>query len=115
MNLRKGCKTTPAIKRSVRFRHDTYQRASEIGATLMLDKYRLSVDRVLCDPSKRSEFDMIVAGVDPYRIRKLALALRKARRLTPRTGSAIGRLGTQDHFANIPVVLSVYLLCDRTG
>ena len=88
MNLRKAGKLSDikSTKRR-RDRHDEYFHAAEIAARHMYDKYKLTTDRVLCDPKHRKEFDKVAHAVTPdvsaYLLRKAALGLRKARRLRP--------------------------------
>ena len=87
LNLRKaGGLDAKATKRKTT-RHDNYGHAAEIAARWMFDKHQLTVDRVLCDPEQRKEFDRIAQaaapGVEAYRLRKAALSLRKTRKLRP--------------------------------
>lgn len=88
MTLRKAGELSdlPSTKRK-NLRHDDYQHASEVAARFLEDKHKDNVDHVLCDPVKRAEFDRIAKSLAPdveaYRLRKAALALRKARRLSP--------------------------------
>src|SRR5262245_40832191 len=89
-NLRKGGqrgigKVTTAKRRA---NHDAYVHAAEIAARSMEDKGSgRNIDRILCDPATRHEFDSIAQGISPdvstYLLRKAALSLRKARRLKP--------------------------------
>lgn len=87
LNLRKAKKLSVKVTRRSRHNHDKYRHAAEIAARLMEDKHGLNTDRVLCDPTKRTEFDheatRVAPGVEPYLLRKAALGLRKARRLKP--------------------------------
>src|SRR5690606_9753870 len=64
-----------------------YRHAAEIAAGFMEDKHALTLDRVLCDPVKRVEFDQIATKIAPgtsvFELRRSALNLRKSRRLRP--------------------------------
>ncbi len=84
MNLRKRGKVTT---RRNEVKYEDFLHAGEIAARLIYDKHQVSVDRALCNPELRREFDTIAAsvspGVSPYVLRKAALRLRKARRLRP--------------------------------
>src|SRR6516164_809518 len=42
--------------------HSDYIHAAEIAARHMEDKYQKTIDRVLCDPQTRKEFDQIAQG-----------------------------------------------------
>jgi hypothetical protein len=88
-NLRKqrpGMGNVTTVKQK-RLKHDAYLHAAEIAARHMEDKHALTIDRVLCDPAMRAEFDGIAQGIVPgvstYRLRKAALFLRKNRKLKP--------------------------------
>lgn len=88
MTLRKAgdLSDVSATKRRTQ-RHDDYLHAAEVAARYLEDKHRTNTDHVLCDPAMRAEFDKlarsIAPDVEPYRLRKAALALRKSRRLQP--------------------------------
>lgn len=66
---------------------DDYRFAAEIAARYMERKSGLSLDRILCNPTLRLEFDgvaeRIAPGYTPLRYRWAALNLRKARLLEP--------------------------------
>lgn len=87
LNLRKAGQLPDAATKQVTLHHEDYAHAAEIAARQLYDKYQLSIDRILCDPKLRLEFDRIAHGVTPdvpaYELRKAALALRKARQLRP--------------------------------
>lgn len=129
-NLRKrppGIGKVAVVKR--RQNHDAYLHASEIAARHMEDKHRLSIDRVLCDPETRQEFDAIaqaiVPGVSNYLLRKAALKLRKNRRMRPELIKRVADWGTAvtTHTADqlmaepdlIPRLPGVYIFRDKTG
>lgn len=87
LNMRKQGKLGRIATKRKTYNYDDYIHASEIAARLMYDKYNLSVDRVLCNPSHRKEFDSISHDVAPdisaYLLRRAALKLRKMRKLRP--------------------------------
>jgi len=87
LNLRKAGQLKAEVTKQAPLHHEQYAHAAEIAARQMYDKYQLSIDRVLCDPKLRQEFDRIARSVTPdvsaYELRKAALGLRKARQLRP--------------------------------
>jgi predicted GIY-YIG superfamily endonuclease len=87
LNPRKADTLRVKATRRAPMRHDDYFHAAEIAARFLHDKYGQSIDRILCDPQRRREFDTAARatapGVSAYRLRKAALSLRKARRLRP--------------------------------
>ncbi len=129
LTLRKaGHLDVKATKRAV-LKHDNYRHAAEIAARLMHDRYALSMDRVLCDPKRRREFDSAAQGMAPrvpvYRLRKAALGLRKARQLRPElvvrvadwkkevTTRAASELKANTEL--IPAGPGIYIFRDTTG
>lgn len=129
LNLRKaGQLKTKATKRR-RDSHDDYAHAAEIAARHMEDKYRLNIDRVICDPAKRREFDAQASamspGTNPYLLRKAAFGLRKARQLRPELVNRVADWGktVQTFPADklikdsklIPSAPGVYIFRDQTG
>jgi len=87
ITLRKRGQLGPVATIRTNDKYDDFLHASEITARLMYDKYRISVDRVFCDPKLRKEFDSIATSIAPnvpsYLLRKAALKLRKNRQLRP--------------------------------
>ena len=87
LNLRKRGALGRVVTERTTIRCGEYSHASEIAARLLEDKYRATIDRVLCDPALRGEFDRIASGisvsVSVVRLRKAALCLRKNRKLRP--------------------------------
>ena len=87
LNLRKTGKLSVSVTRRASQRHDDYFHAAEIAARFLYDKYGETIDRLLCDPERRKEFDDVAQaaapGVSAYLLRKAGLSLRKARRLRP--------------------------------
>jgi len=129
LNLRKaGELKVPATRRRV-VRHEEYLHAAEIAARLMYDRYGTTMDRVLCDPELRREFDQQAQAVAPdvsaYRLRKAALGLRKARRLRPELAVRVADWGKQvltlpaAKIAKSPKLVparpGVYIFRDRSG
>ena len=99
LNLRKAGKLKVPISQRRLDALDDYLHAGEIAARHMEDRTGMNVDRVLCDPITRAQFDAIALsacpGVDPYLLRKAALRLRKARRLRPELVVRIADWGRQ--------------------
>ncbi len=87
LNLRKAGQLKADVTKQATRHHEDYAHAAEIAARQMYDRYQLAMDRVLCDPQRRQEFDRIAQSVTPdvsaYELRKAALGLRKARQLRP--------------------------------
>jgi hypothetical protein len=95
----------------------------------MEDRYGLTVDRLFCDPSRRSEFDVVAQGITPgidtYVLRKAALGLRKRRRLQPELIKRVTDWGREVvvHAADelwddpelLPLSPGIYLFLDRSG
>ena len=73
--------------------------ASEIAARHVEDAHETTVDRILCDPELRREFDatasLLAADVDNYMLRKAALKLRKGRQLKPELTKRVADWGTE--------------------
>ena len=87
LNLRKSGKLGAVATKRRRDLNDDYQHAAEIAARFLQDKYKQTIDRLLCNPETRAEFDRVAKAVSPdtelRALRKAALALRKARKLQP--------------------------------
>jgi hypothetical protein len=95
----------------------------------MEDKYQKTIDRVLCDPQTRKEFDQIAQGVTPgidaYRLRKAALKLRKARQLKPELikrvadwGTSVLTFSAEEMIVKaelIPRLPGIYIFSDKSG
>jgi hypothetical protein len=88
LNARKAGRLAnhPATKR-IRLASGTPQHVAEMAARFLEDKHKASMDRVLCSPALRSEFDRVAASMAPdvavCDLRRAALGLRKARKLKP--------------------------------
>jgi len=130
LNLRKSSSLGPVVSRpGKRLYHGAYGHAAEIAARYVEDKYGKSVDRILCDPSLRSEFDSVALEVapdiEPYALRKAALWLRKKRKLRPELVKRVADWGTcvekfsakvlLDNLDLIPRKPGVYLFFDKSG
>jgi hypothetical protein len=110
-------------------KHDDYIHAAEIAARHMEDAHLLTIDRVLCDPEIRREFDSlalsIAPGISTYLLRKAALKLRKARQLQPELMKRVTDWGTTILMfaaeelvtdpACIPRLPGIYIFRDTTG
>jgi hypothetical protein len=128
-NLRKAAGLGPVTQTKSKQHHDDYLHAAEIAARLMEDKHKLTIDRVLCNPATRIEFDEVARSAAPdisaYCLRKAALRLRKGRQLKPeRTkrivdwGLAVATFAAADlcHDPDlIPRQPGVYFFRDRSG
>lgn len=94
-----------------------------------MDRHGISIDQIMADPVRRSEFDRQVQRLSPdtdlYLVRKSAFQLRKARRLRP---ELITRIANWDRkiekfavssmrsdWSQVPARPGVYLFQDETG
>jgi site-specific DNA-methyltransferase (adenine-specific) len=88
LNLRKsgGCEVPTTQRTSFRSEGE-YRFASEVAIRLIERRDQISIDRILCDPGRVAEFDVISSGIAPgfapVQYRWAALNLRKLRRLSP--------------------------------
>jgi hypothetical protein len=129
LNLRKDSGLGPVVTKRQRDDHSDYLHASEIAARQAEDTSEKTIDRVLCDPKLRSEFDatasQLAPGVGKYLLRKAALKLRKGRQLQPELTKRVAdwqvdvrkcaASDLQDDPSQIPAVPGVYLFYDQTG
>ena len=129
LNMRKAGRLQVPATRSARLAHDAYLHAAEIAARFVYDQHRVSIDRVLCDPQLRTEFDHVAQEVAPevsaYRLRRAALALRKMRQLRPELVTRVAEWDRQisalpaERIMDDPVCLpqgpGVYIFRDRSG
>jgi predicted GIY-YIG superfamily endonuclease len=129
LNLRKAGKLGSVATKRTRQDHDDYQHAAEIAARFVQDKYEQSIDRLLCDPVRRAEFDQaareMAPDVEAYRLRKAAFGLRKARQLRPELAVRIADWNKQvltfaaaDIVADgkkVPDAPGIYIFRDATG
>jgi hypothetical protein len=130
LNFRKAAKLggVTTDRRTLR-NQEEYIPAAEIAARLMEDRHSLTLDRILCDPLLRTEFDLVAVSVAPgysnYEYRKAALKLRKARRLRPEQVKRILAGGRQTGLQQassisassqvVPDFPGIYLLSDKNG
>lgn len=97
LNLRKkgGLSGRPHSKRTHFNDEDEYRFAAEIAGRFIERRDNISLDAVICDPQKASEFDdvamRIAPGYSPLQYRWAALNLRKAKRLAPELVARIAR------------------------
>ncbi len=129
LNLRKSSTLGKVTTHAKHIDHSAYVHASQIAARLMEDRMQLTIDRVLCDPELRKQFDAtatsIAPGVSVYQLRKAALGLRKARRLRPELIKRIADWGREIHeysasslledLDQIPRQPGIYIFRDSTG
>jgi predicted GIY-YIG superfamily endonuclease len=129
LNLRKAGQLDAAATKQATLRHEDYGHAAEIAARQMYDKHQLSIDRVLCDPQLRQEFDRIAHSVTPdastYELRKAALGLRKARQLRPELVARVAAwkkqvitLSAKETLADpqrVPDTPGIYIFRDASG
>jgi predicted GIY-YIG superfamily endonuclease len=129
MNLRKSASLGDVTTDRIRIDHSLYEHASQIAARFMEDQTQLTIDRVLCAPGARSDFDAIALSIAPevavYRLRKAALGLRKASRLQPEIVKRIANWERQivsfpaEELAIkidlIPMNPGVYIFRDKSG
>lgn len=129
LGLRKSSELGPVVTRTARQRHDDYVHAAEFAARHLEDRYRLTVDRVLCTPQYREEFDRVALrlapNIAPYLLRKAALKLRKGRQLRPELIKRVADWGKcvlrfdakelQEDPARIPRQPGIYVFSDSTS
>jgi site-specific DNA-methyltransferase (adenine-specific) len=106
LNLRKagGLTGRPRAKRTHFHNEDEYRFASEIAARFLERRDGISLDSIICNPDKVSEFDevaaRIVPGYSPLQYRWAALGLRKKKKLAPET---TGRIVPPEDVISIPI------------
>ena len=129
LNLRKASQLPAKVTRRQPLKHDAYRHAAEIAARGIEDRHRQNIDRALCDPQLRGEFDSAAITLAPeisaYRLRKAALGLRKSRRLQPelvvrvadwqRTVLTFKLKALVADLAQIPEQPGIYLFSDASG
>ncbi len=133
LNLRKAGKIRARVtQRSEPPPSPQSRHAAEIAARLMEDRYGKTLDRVMCDPRLRSEFDRTAVAMVPegeeitaYALRKTALNLRKVRRLRPELVLRVADWGRRvvsatvthwrDHLDAVPAGPGIYIFRDPTG
>lgn len=129
LNLRKSSSLGKVTSTTTRLSHESYAHAAQIAARLMEDLHHTTIDRVLCDPDLRAQFDSIAQKIAPtvsgFNIRKAALGLRKAKRLSPELIKRIADWGrevcefTAEELAENPQIIprnpGIYIFRDSTG
>lgn len=99
LNLRKSSSLGKVTTQAEKIDHSGYVHASQIAARLMEDRLELSIDRILCHPQYRQQFDDVATRIFPeaseYQLRKAALGLRKARKLQPELIKRIANWGRE--------------------
>jgi hypothetical protein len=129
LNLRKSSSLGKVTTQAEKIDHSAYVHASQIAARLMEDRLELSIDRILCDPDYRQQFDEVAQRVFPdaseYQLRKAALGLRKARKLQPELIKRVAnwRRRVLEYEAEslvadldlIPTEPGIYIFRDATG
>jgi hypothetical protein len=106
LNLRKAGGLTGRLraKRTHFHNEDEYRFASEIATRFLERRDGISLDSIICNPHKVSEFDevaaRIVPGYSPLQYRWAALGLRKKKKLAP---EITGRIVPPEDIINIPI------------
>lgn len=99
LNLRKAGKLKAETTQRGPSADESTKTLAEIVARSMQDKHKVSIDRIMCDPELRSEFDQLAQKVAPdtdtYLMRKAAFQLRKTRRLKPELITRIADWGRE--------------------
>lgn len=99
LNLRKAGKLTVKATKRNSTSVSSVAHIAEIVTRSMLDRHQCSIDRLMCDPVLRNQFDAaakaIAPDAKPYTIRKAAFQLRKARKLRPELITRIADWGRQ--------------------
>lgn len=121
-NLRKSraLESHPTMRRSSVARREEYEFAAEIAARYLERRHNTTLDRVICDPNLRKEFDTlameIAPGFAPFDYRFTALSLRKVRRLRPEVAARLLHATKVESFrvvdldvTRIPQTQGVYL------
>lgn len=87
LNIRKSGKLGPVVDKRYRGNHDPYKHIAETAARICEDRHRTTVDRILCDPAMRKDFDdaagQFRTDASSKDIRLAAMGLRKAKQLRP--------------------------------
>lgn len=127
--IRKSANLGPVVTARSRYDHDAYLHAAEIAARHVEDTHSTTVDRILCDPMLRSEFDQMATklapGISEYLLRKAALKLRKGRQLQPELTKRVANWNMQvkqyqasdleNDTRLIPLQPGIYLFFDQSG
>lgn len=129
LNLRKAGKLSATVSKRRLDQHTAYRHLAEIVARSIQDQFKVTTDRIMCNPRTRAAFDSLAQqtapDVDTYLMRKAAFGLRKARRLQP---ELVLRVADWDrhittHHADqiakdpnlVPQLPGIYIFRDATG
>ncbi len=130
LNLRKqGRLSEISTTKQNRIATDDVRHIGEIVARSIQDRHQVSIDRALCRPDLRAEFDELARGfdaeIDRYAVRKAAFQLRKARQLQPelvtrladwgRTVTVYSLAELQKDLSPIPAEPGIYMFADKQG
>ena len=129
MNLRKAGKLKSKTTKRKTVDLASVRHVAEITTRSILDKHQCSIDRMMCNPDLRSEFEQAAKAIDEsidlYAVRKSAFQLRKARRLRPELitritdwGRTIQTLTAKEILKDAEVLNEhpgVYIFSDATG
>jgi len=125
--LRKSGKLDVETTESRREDLSSLMDTAEIAIRTVLDRHRLTIDRVLCDPTLRDELqreaEKITPNVDARLVRKAVLRLRKIRRLRPELVLRVAQWETEVRtmrvvdldWDRIPESPGVYLFRNQEG
>jgi hypothetical protein len=127
LNLRKssdlqGIKS----KRTVVKNQEDFRFASEIALRFLERRDQVSLDQILCDPTRAAEFDGIASGLAPgfsaFQYRWAALSLRKRKRLRPellgkviQAESVVARQAKDVNQEELPAQPGLYLFSGPNG
>ena len=129
VSLRKAGKLKTRSTRRSKVDVEGFRLVAEMAMRTMLDKHKVSTDRILCDPKLRSEFDQLAKDINsdakPYEVRKAVLQIRKTRKLKPELIGRIADWGRKVDIVSIskmrespeeiPAKPGVYIFRDRDG
>jgi site-specific DNA-methyltransferase (adenine-specific) len=105
---------------------EEYRFAAEIAARHLEQKYRASLDQILCNPDMAKEFDDIASsmspGFSPFEYRWAALQLRKTSKLKPELVLRIAGIKSADFGAveklaidSLPSQQGIYIFYSSQG
>jgi|GEM_PF-912378 len=129
LNMRKAGLLNVPTTRSTRKSVTRWKPIAEIVARVMIDKHKVSIDKIMTSPKLRKEFDSgvleIDADADLYGARKAAFGLRKQRRLKPELVARIADWGREISTQSlqavradgdiVPELPGIYIFRDETG
>ena len=129
LNMRKAGLLDVPTTRSNRKSVAPWKPIAEIVARVLIDKHKVSIDKIMTSPKLRQEFDSGVQGIDAdadlCSVRKAAFGLRKQRRLKPELIARIADWGREittlplqavrDDGDTVPELPGIYIFRDQTG